>query len=270
MTTSNSSVTGRVALVTGASRGIGRAIVVELARIGYHLMINYVSNEAAADQSRATAMARGADKGLRVEKCRADVSSALGRRQLLLSTREHFGRLDMLVNNAGVAPDKRVDLLDSTEERFDQILGVNLKGPYFLTQAIAAWMIEQKAAGEIVDYKPTIINITSISAYAATPERGDYCVSKAGLSMMTKLYAARLANEGINVFEIRPGVIATDMTAPVQAKYDKLIEQGLTPIRRWGTPEDVGRAVAAIALDSFPFSTGEVINVDGGFHLREL
>ena len=192
------------------------------------------------------------------------------RRQLLARTREHFGRLDLLVNNAGMAPVRRVDLLDANEETFDRLIGVNLKAPYFLTQTVARWMIEQKTAGAIAGYQPAIINITSISAYAATPERGDYCVSKAGLSMMTKLYAARLANEGINVFEIRPGIITTDMTAPVKAKYDKLIDEGLTPIKRWGTPEDVGRAVAAIALGSFPFSTGEIINVDGGFHLREL
>ena len=184
-------------------------------------------------------------------------------------TREEFGRLDLLVNNAGIVPKERVDLLDASVESFDQVMDVNLKGPYFLTQAVASWMIEQRSAASD-DYQPAIINISSISAYAASPERGDYCVSKAGLSMMTKLYAARLANEGINVYEIRPGVIATDMTAGVKAKYDGLIEADLTPIKRWGTPEDVARAVAAIATGMLPFSTGEVINVDGGFHLRRL
>jgi len=178
--------------------------------------------------------------------------------------------LDLLVNNAGVAPSARADLLEANEESFDRLVSINLKGPYFLTQAAARWMVEQRNAGSIANYQPAIVNITSVSAYAASPERGDYCVAKAGLAMMTKLYAARLASEGINVYEIRPGVIATDMTAAVKAKYDLLIGEGLTPIKRWGTPEDVGRAVAAIAAGSFPFSTGEVINVDGGFHLRQL
>ena len=169
----------------------------------------------------------------------------------------------------GIAPDQRVDLLNATVESFDRLIGVNLKGPYFLTQAVANWMIEQRSAG-IAGFSPAIINISSVSAYAASPGRGDYCVSKAGLSMMTKLYAARLASEGINVYEIRPGVISTDMTADVKDKYDQLIDADLTPIKRWGTPEDVGRAAAAIATGAFPFSTGEVINVDGGFHLRRL
>lgn len=259
-----------VALVTGASRGIGRAIAIELARAGFDLLINFVSNEAAAEEARADARTAGLEKEIRVEKCRADVSSAADRAQLLAATREHFGRVDLLVNNAGVAPERRVDLLDAGEESFDRLIAINLKGPYFLTQAAARWMIEQKAAGAIANYQPAIINITSVSAYTASPERGDYCVAKAGLSMMTKLFAVRLASEGINVYEIRPGVITSDMTAENTAKYDKLIAEGLTPIKRWGTPEDVGRAVTAVATGSFPFSTGEVINVDGGFHLRRL
>jgi NAD(P)-dependent dehydrogenase (short-subunit alcohol dehydrogenase family) len=177
--------------------------------------------------------------------------------------------LDFLVNNAGIASANRVDLLEASEESFDRLLKVNLKGPYFLSQAAARWMIEQKES-EPENYAPAIINITSVSAFAASPERGDYCVSKAGLAMMTKLFALRLASEGINVYEIRPGVIETDMTANVKEKYDRMIDNGLTPINRWGTPEDVGRAVAAITNGSLPFSTGEVINVDGGFHLRRL
>ena len=259
-----------VALITGASRGIGRAIAIELARVGFDLMINFVSNEAAAEESCAGARMAGRDGLVRVERCRADVSVAADRERLLASTREQFGRLDLLVNNAGVAPHERVDLLDASDESFDRLIAINLKGPYFLTQAAARWMIEQRAAGTIANYQPVIVNITSVSAYAASPERGDYCVAKAGLAMMTKLYAARLAAEGINVFEIRPGIVATDMTAEVKSKYDKLIAGGLTPIKRWGEPEDVGRAVAAVALGSFPFSTGEVINVDGGFHLQRL
>ena len=259
----------RVALVTGASRGIGRGIAIELARIGCDVMINYVSNVAAAEEARHETLEAGGGK-VRVAICQADVSELNDHRRLLDTTRNEFGRLDFLVNNAGVAPSQRVDLLEATEESFDRLLKINLKGPYFLSQAAARWMIEQKHSNSIADYSPAIINITSVSAFAASPERGDYCVSKAALAMMTKLYAIRLADEGINVYEIRPGVITTDMTSKVKDKYDRMIEEGLTPIKRWGTTEDVGRAVAAIASGSLPFSTGEVINVDGGFHLRRL
>jgi NAD(P)-dependent dehydrogenase (short-subunit alcohol dehydrogenase family) len=258
----------RVALVTGSSRGIGRAIAVELARIGCDVMINYVANEAAAQEACEVVQQAGGTN-VRVSKCQANIAELSDHSRLLEATRSHFGRLDFLVNNAGIASLKRVDLLDASEESFDHLIKVNLKGPYFLSQVAARWMIEQKSAG-LENYSPAIINITSVSAFAASPERGDYCVSKAGLAMMTKLYALRLASEDINVYEIRPGVIETDMTANVKEKYDRMIGEGLTPIKRWGTPEDVGRAVAAIASGSLPFSTGEVINVDGGFHLRRL
>lgn len=262
---SSNTTSRRVALVTGASRGIGRAIAIELGRIGYDLLINYRSNAAEAERTVEEVKAVGE---VRVETYAADVANDDDRQQLVAHTRELFGRLDLLVNNAGVAPDKRVDLLLTSTESFDRLLSVNLKGPFFLSQLVARWMIEQKQS--VPDYAPAIVNISSVSAYAASTERGEYCVAKAGMAMMTKLFAARLADEGINVYEIRPGVIATDMTATVKEKYDKLIADGLTPIKRWGTPEDVGRAVAAIASGSFPFSTGEVINVDGGFHLRRL
>ncbi|HKU76005.1 MAG TPA: 3-ketoacyl-ACP reductase [Pyrinomonadaceae bacterium] len=257
----------RVALVTGASRGIGRAIAIELGRIGYDVLINYRSNATEAERTveEVKAVATGE---ARVETYAADVANDDDRQRLVAHTRELFGRLDLLVNNAGIAPDKRVDLLQTSTESFDRLLNVNLKGPFFLSQLVARWMIEQKQS--VPDYAPAIVNISSVSAYAASPERGEYCVAKAGMAMMTNLFAVRLADEGINVYEIRPGVIATDMTATVKEKYDKLIADGLTPIKRWGTPEDVGRAVAAIASGSFPFSTGEVINVDGGFHLRRL
>ena len=258
-----------MALVTGASRGIGRAITLELARGGYDVMLNYRSNEAAALETCVEAKVIGGD-GAVMSICQADIGSRSAREELLSTTKKEFGRLDLLVNNAGIAPEKRVDLLEANEEDFDHLINVNLKGPYFLSQAAARWMIELKAAAHITDYRPAIVNITSVSSYAATPERGAYCVSKAGLSMATGLFAARLADEGINVYEIRPGVIATDMTAGVKDKYDRLISQGLTPLKRWGTPEDVGRAVAAVASGSFRFSTGEVINIDGGFHLRRL
>jgi 3-oxoacyl-[acyl-carrier protein] reductase len=257
----------RVALVTGASRGIGRAIAIELGRTGFDVLINYRSNAAEAERTVEEVKAI-ATSDARIGTCAADVANDDDRQRLVAHTRERFGRIDLLVNNAGIAPEKRVDLLQTSAESFDRLLNVNLKGPFFLSQLVARWMIEQKHS--VPDYAPAIVNISSVSAYAASPERGEYCISKAGMAMMTKLFAARLADEGINVYEIRPGVIATDMTAAVKEKYDTKIADGLTPIKRWGTPEDVGRAVAAIASGSFPFSTGEVINVDGGFHLRRL
>ncbi|RYG63670.1 3-ketoacyl-ACP reductase, partial [bacterium] len=173
---------------------------------------------------------------------------------------------DLLVNNAGVAPDVRADILEAGEESFDRLIAINLKGPYFLTQLVANQMIHQGKT----EVRSQIVTITSMSVYTASVNRGDYCISKAGLGMLTTLFAARLAEHGIGVYEIRPGVIATDMTEGVKAKYDALIENGAWPIQRWGTPDDVGRAVAAIARGDFPFSTGEVFNVDGGFHLRTL
>ncbi len=261
------------ALITGASRGIGRGIALELARLGYDLVVNYATHETAARQTATDCgtAANSAGSALRVETCQADISVAADRAKLLEFTRQRFGRLDLLVNNAGIAPTVRADLLDASEESFDRLIALNVKGPYFLTQLAARWMIEQRAAGILPPgATPKIITISSLSAYTASTNRGDYCVSKAALSMLTPLFAARLAEHGILVYEIRPGLIATDMTEPVKAKYDQLIADGLTPIRRWGKPEDVGKAVAAIAQDLLPFSTGEVINVDGGFHLRRL
>jgi NAD(P)-dependent dehydrogenase (short-subunit alcohol dehydrogenase family) len=259
------------ALITGASRGIGRGIALELAKLGYDLVINFASNAEAARQTAldCVAAAKGNGHRIRAEICQADVSRAGDRQRLIDSTRTTFGRLDLLVNNAGIAPKARDDILQATEESFDRLLGINVKGPYFLIQLAARWMIEQ-VNGHPSQFRPKIIIVSSISAYAASINRGDYCISKAALSMITPLFAARLAGHGINVYEIRPGIIATDMTGPVKDKYDKLIAEGLTPIQRWGTPEDVGKAVAAIAQDLLPFSTGEVINVDGGFHLRRL
>ena len=262
-----------VALITGASRGIGRGIALELAKIGYDLILNFASNAAAARQTAADCVAQAKEAGQKIqaEIFQADVASAADRLKLIDHTKKAFGRLDLLVNNAGVAPNARADILEATEESFDRLIAVNVKGPYFLTQLAARWMIEQRRTGvPPVSGTRKIITVSSISAYTASTNRGDYCVSKAALAMLTPLFATRLAEHGINVYEIRPGVIATDMTRPVKDKYDKLIAEGLTPIQRWGTPEDVGRAVAAIARDLLPFSTGEVINVDGGFHLRRL
>ena len=255
------------ALVTGASRGIGRGIAVELARSGARVAINYAGNAEAAAEALAQVRAAGGD-GFTVQ---GDVAVAADRERLVAETMARFGRIDLLVNNAGVAPKVRADLLDAGEESFDRLFAINLKGPYFLTQAVAKAMLGQ--APDTAGFRGRIINITSISVYTASINRGDYCMVKAGLAMMTKLFADRLAGQGINVYEIRPGVIATDMTGGVKEKYDKLIlqdERGITPIRRWGQPEDIGRAVRAIAEDRFPFSTGAVFDVDGGFHLHRL
>lgn len=256
----------RIALVTGASRGIGRGIAVELGRLGHCVVVNYATNAAAAEECLELVRAAGGE-GIAV---RADISSKPQREALVAAALDAYGRIDLLVNNAGVAPDVRADILEATEESFDRLLGINLKGPYFLTQYAANVMIEQVRRDAQDQPRPQIVTISSVSAYTASVNRGDYCVAKAGLGMMTALFAARLAEFGINVYEIRPGVIATDMTAGVREKYDRMIEAGAWPLRRWGLPADVGRAVAAIARGDFPYSTGEVFNIDGGFHLRTL
>jgi NAD(P)-dependent dehydrogenase (short-subunit alcohol dehydrogenase family) len=256
-----------VSLVTGAGRGIGRGIAVELAKLGHAVVVNYAGNAKAAEECLRFVREAGGD-GITAQ---ADVSVSIDRERLVQETIDAYGRIDLLVNNAGVAPNVRADLLEAGEESFDRLININLKGPYFLTQIVARRMIEQVHRDDVSAFGlPRIITVTSISAYAASVNRGDYCVAKAGLSMMTALFAARLAEYGINVYEVRPGVIATDMTEGVKEKYDRMIEQGAWPIRRWGRPEDIGRAVAAIARGDFPYSTGEVFNVDGGFHLRTL
>ncbi len=256
-----------VALITGSSRGIGRGIALELARAGRHaVVINYAGNETAAREVQQLCREAAANK-VPVEIVQGDISHAGDRARIIEFVRGQFGRLDLLVNNAGVAPRGRADLLEAGEESFDRLMSINLKGPYFLTQTAAKLMIDSTP----LDLLPrAVVNVTSISAYTVSTNRGDYCVTKAGLAMMTKLYAARLAEFGINVFEIQPGVIDTDMTGPVKAKYDALFAQGLAPINRWGEPADVGKAVVAVALGHFPYSTGQVFNVDGGFHLRTI
>lgn len=259
------------AIVTGASRGIGKGIALELASLGYDVVINFFdfTDDGKPDQSRAERTQKEIEAlGAVCEILSGDVSSAADRDSLVALAKSKFGRCDMLVNNAGVAPSKRLDLLEATEESFDRVMSINLKGPYFLTQQVANWMVEQKKAHPDRAYR--IVSTGSISSYTSSPARGEYCLSKAGISMMTKLYADRLAEYGIGVFEISPGIIATDMTSVVKDKYDKLIAEGLTPIKRWGKPEDIAKAVGAIAQGRLDFSTGQVINVDGGFHLRRL
>ncbi|MEC9080982.1 MAG: 3-ketoacyl-ACP reductase [Verrucomicrobiota bacterium] len=260
----------QVALITGASRGIGRGIAFELAAEGFDMVLNFAANQSAAADTAKRCIEFACDAGheIRVELCQANVGQAVDREQLILFTRESLGRLDLLVNNAGITSIGRADLLNATEENWDALMAVNLKGPFFLSQLAARWMIEQAEADQ--ECHPKIINISSVSAHAVSTNRGDYCVAKAGLGMVTKLFAVRLAEKGINVYEICPGVIASDMTAPVKGKYDKLITEGLTPIRRWGEPGDVGRAVAVLANGAFSFTTGDVFNVEGGFHIRIL
>ncbi|HTV54339.1 MAG TPA: 3-ketoacyl-ACP reductase [Terriglobia bacterium] len=260
-----------VALVTGGSRGIGRGISIALARAGYSVAINYVHNESSAIECRKLCREAAPQVGLRaVEIVHADISTGEGRRRLVADVFAKFGWIDLLVNNAGIAPPARRDLLETTEDSFDLVMDTNAKAPFFLTQAVANVWLSRLGTLEHGRPEPRIVTISSVSAYAPGINRAEYCMSKAALSMMTQLFAVRLAEHGIGVYEVRPGVIRTDMTREVQEKYDRMIDAGLTPIKRWGTPEDVGLAVVAIAENSLPFSTGEVLNVDGGFHIRVL
>ncbi len=259
------STSEKIALVTGGSRGIGRGIVLGLAKAGWTVIFSYRSQVGAAQEVTAELEALGRP-GLGVQ---ADIASAEDRELLINTILEQYGGIDLLVNNAGMAPRQRTDLLEIAEPSYNEVMDTNLKGPFFLTQRVARLMLEQVRSGG-AETAPKIINIGSLSAYASSPNRGEYCLSKAGVAMLTQLFADRLAGDGILVYEVRPGIIETDMTAGVREKYDRLIEGGLLPLRRWGTPEDVARAVVALAEGALPYSTGEVINVDGGFHLRSL
>jgi NAD(P)-dependent dehydrogenase (short-subunit alcohol dehydrogenase family) len=252
------------ALVSGASRGIGAAIALRLGALGHAVAVNYFRNQDAAQ----TVLSQIEAAGGRALIVQGDVGKAEDRQRMVEYTMERFGRLDLLVNNAGITSPGRHDLLEATEDGWDEVFDTNLKGPFFLAQAAARAMIDCIEQGTTP--RATIINVSSISAYAVSTNRADYCMTKAAMEMMTWLLATRLADEGIQVFELCPGVIASDMTAPVREKYDRLIAEGLAPIRRWGQPEDVARAVEAIVSGSFPFSTGERINIDGGFHIRRL
>ena len=254
----------QVAIITGAGRGIGRGIALALAARGWAAAINFRGNVEAAAATAALVEQAGGEALV----LQANIADADDRARLVRQTVERFGRIDLLVNNAGMGPRQRLSVLETSEASYDEVMEVNLKGPFFLTQQVAKQMLAQEADSAAT--APKIINISSISAYTSSPNRGEYCISKAGMGMMTALFADALADAGINVYEIRPGVIRTDMTSAVSEKYDNLIADGLTPIRRWGEPDDVARAVVAIAEGYLPFSTGEVINVDGGFHLQRL
>ena len=254
----------KVALVTGGSRGIGLGIAQKLAQNGFDLVINGIRDENFVQD----VLENLRELGAKVIYCQGDIASTEDRESMLEKIKNHFGRLNILVNNAGVAPKKRNDILSATEESFDYVISINLKGTYFLTQAVANWMIEQKADSE--SFIGSIITISSISATVASVNRGEYCISKAGLSMITQLFATRLGEFNIPVFEVRPGVIKTDMTEGITEKYDKLIAGGLTLQKRWGFPDDVGKAVAAIAKGDFPYSTGQVFMIDGGLTIARL
>ncbi len=256
----------KVALVTGGSRGIGRAICLELANAGYAVLVNFNENLGAAEEIHQ----KIEEIGTPVEICQADVTARSHRDLLVQFTMERFGRIDLLVNNAGIAPKVRKDILETEEESYDIVLQANLRAPYFLTQCVAREMIgliQSKALD-----RAAIVNISSLRSYTAAKNYGEYCISKAGLSMVTRLFAVRLAEYGINVYEISPGIIETDMTSAesIRKHYNAKLAAGLAPINRWGQPEEVALAVGAIARGHFPFSTGTVFHVDGGWHLREL
>ncbi len=251
------------ALITGASSGIGAGIALALAEHGYNLII--ADKQTLAPEKKEMLE----NHGIEVHFIQVDISKPIAREQIVAFCKDKTTQLDLLVNNAGISVDKRQDMLEGQEDSFDKLMNVNLKGPYFLTQSISKWMIEKRNNYE-EDYLPKIINIASLTSYASSTYMAEYALSKAAVSMMTKLYADRLAEYSIQVFEIRPGIIETEMTKPAKVKYDKFIHDGGLPIARWGLPGDIGKAVVAIASNLLPYSTGEVINVDGGYHLRRL
>lgn len=261
-----------VILVTGASRGLGRGIALRLAREGFSVAVNYASNAAEAEQTLKLCRSsfRGEPApGQRFGAFQGDVGDTGQREALVEDTLRELGRIDALVNNAGIAPRVRADITEATEQSFDEVLRINLKGPYFLTQRVVRyWLRDRPEALLPGGFK--IVFVTSMSANTASINRGEYCISKAGLSMAARLWSVRLAAEGIQVAELRPGIMATDMTSGVREKYDRLIGEGIVPERRWGTPEDVGAAAAAVIRGDLPFTTGSVIDVDGGLHLRRL
>lgn len=258
-------MTSKIAIVTGARRGIGLAIATELGRAGYTVVLTGASPVAQSRQAVDTVMATGAQ----AEYLCCDNADSQARKALIAHVLETYGRLDVLVNNAGIAPRTRADVLETSEESFDEVLSTNLKGTYFMCQLAANAMIQCQQQ-DLADYQPRIVNISSISAYTASVNRGEYCISKAGIAMVTELFAARLAEYRIPVFEVRPGIIMTDMTAGVREKYQAMIADGLTPIARFGRPEDVADCVMAAVSGRLDFATGQVLNADGGFSIRRL
>lgn len=258
-----------VVLVTGASRGLGRGIARHLARAGCSVGINYARSVDAAEETARLCREEKQHDDQRFMPLQADLASSDERRALVENVLDQMGRLDGLVNNAGIAPPNRADITEATEDSFEKVMQVNLQGPYFLTQRVVRHWLRHAPAPQLRGgFK--VIFITSISAHTASPDRGEYCISKAGLAMAVQLWATRLADENVQVYEVRPGIMMTDMTRPVKEKYDRLIEDGLIPQNRWGTPDDVGRAVRSFIDGDFPYSTGAVVDVDGGFQIRRL
>lgn len=253
-----------IALITGGTRGIGLGIAEALAEEGYDLALCGRRETETVEETLENLRGRGVE----VLYLSCDIGGSNARERLVEGVRSHYGRLNVLVNNAGVAPRERRDLLDATEESFDRVLGINLKGPYFLTQHVANWMVEQQE--DDASFEGCVINVTSISSTVASTNRGEYCISKAGLTMATKLWAVRLSEFDIPVYEVRPGIVDTDMTSGAEDKYDRLIEEGLMLQDRWGQPEDVGKASAMLARGDLPYSTGQVIMVDGGMTVDRL
>ncbi len=254
----------KTALITGGSRGIGLGIAIELAKARFNLAINGIRNQ----ESVQSVLDELKQFGVNVIYAQGDISKKEDREKILQTVISEFGKLNVLVNNAGIAPKERKDILEASEESFEYVLDVNLKGPYFLTQLFANHMVEQKKV--TIDFQCCIINVSSVSATVASVNRGEYCISKAGIAMATKLWAARLGEFNIPVYEIQPGIIKTDMTAGVTHKYDTLFEQGLSIQKRWGLPEDIGKVATAMATGMMPYSTGQVVLVDGGMTLQRL
>jgi NAD(P)-dependent dehydrogenase (short-subunit alcohol dehydrogenase family) len=254
----------KVAIVTGATRGIGCAIAQQLLKDGFAIIASGTRPKSAYGETIKWMN----DINYHIKYVQADISLSNDRKRIVEEAVRDYGRINLLVNNAGVAPTVRNDILEMTEESWDRVLSTNCKGNMFMTQVVANEMIRERNL-KLIDHA-CIINISSCSAVVSSPSRAEYCISKAGISMLTKIYADRLASESINVYEVRPGVIMTDMTAKVHEKYNTLIKQGVFPIARWGRPEDVALAVSAFASGKFPYTTGNYIDVDGGFHIQRL
>jgi len=254
----------KIAFITGGTRGIGFGIAVALGKAGFDLALNGMRNEDEVTSS----LEELRQLGVKVAYFQGNVASREDRQGIMDNILAHFGTVNVLVNNAGIAPGERADILQAREEIWDEVMEINLKGPYFLTQLFARYFVEMKLKNPL--FEATIINVSSISAFVASVNRGEYCISKAGIAMATKLWATRLGEHEIPVYEIQPGIIKTDMTAGVTEKYDTLFQQGISLERRWGLPEDVGKVAAMLALGNLPYGTGQVIKVDGGLHIQRL
>jgi len=254
----------KIAFITGGTRGIGFGVALALGKAGFDLAVNGMRHESEV----GVALEELRNLGVNVAYFQGNIAIEADRQAMLHNILSHFGFVNVLVNNAGIAPRERADILHATEENWDEVMNVNLKGPYFLTQLFANYFVEKKLENPL--FEASILNISSISAFVASVNRGEYCISKAGIAMATKLWATRLGEHDIPVYEIQPGIIKTDMTAGVVEKYDKLFEEGISLQRRWGLPDDVGKVAAMLAQGNMPYATGQAIKVDGGLHIQRL